>query len=245
MKNFAGLNSIVEFTTIDDNELYRVKIVDTILNNSQNEVTKNSPIGEALTLCTEGEIITVYSQEPYKIKIISITNPIDIDNLILSSKIYDFTSSDKFTPAKEINFANTTFEIKNGLIPKKNYGNNAKDIYNEGVNVFNWQKSKLKTFSEDKLLYDTNCTPEGYSVWFLQGSYYKNAVISNDFNRILEFWNKKDFNFQDFYNLDNRLVFIKQEDGQYIYLGIYKVKELNYNNGERLFYRIGTNYPSL
>ena len=37
MKNFAGLNSIVEFTTIDDNELYRVKIVDTILNNSQNE----------------------------------------------------------------------------------------------------------------------------------------------------------------------------------------------------------------
>lgn len=253
MKNFAGLNSIVEFVTIDDNELYRVKIVDSIINNSQSEVTKESPIGEALMLCYEGEIITIYSQEPYKIKIISINNPIDIDNATLLNDIYHYSPSDNFIPAEDKIISTNIFKMKDGLIPRKIYGNNEKDIYQEGIKIFNWNKSKLKSFCKDEVLYDTNCTPEGYSVWFLSNSYYLDGksspspcgVISNDFSRILEWWDKKDFNLYNFFNFDNRLTFIKQKDGQYIYLGIYKVKDLDTKNGRRVFYRIGTNYPTL
>lgn len=61
---------------------------------------------------------------------------------------------------------------------KRGLGGRAQSIYDAGCDEFKWDRSKRGNFSMMKLLYATDATPEGHSVWFLCNIAQK--VISNN-----------------------------------------------------------------
>lgn len=61
---------------------------------------------------------------------------------------------------------------------KRGLGGRAQSIYDAGCDEFRWDRSKRGNFSMMKLLYATDATPEGHSVWFLCNIAQK--VISNN-----------------------------------------------------------------
>lgn len=61
---------------------------------------------------------------------------------------------------------------------KRGLGGRAQSIYDTGCDEFRWDRSKRGNFSMMKLLYATDATPEGHSVWFLCNIAQK--VISNN-----------------------------------------------------------------
>lgn len=244
-KKFAGIGSTVRFITTDDNEFNEVKLVK--IARELNEVSENSKLGEALMLCVEGEVLTVNSVEPYEIKIINIVNPVEKQKHSFQtiSASGEPVLIENFIPASTGNYANLESDIRNGLVECHAYGRKAKDIYLAGCENFGWSYSKLGSFCSQKLLYDKNCSREGYSVWFLPYSNlnnYKNSManwinlISSDFNVIKENWKVLDDRF--FYDKDMRITFAKQKNGQYLYLGIFQAKEFDEVNKVKTFYKV-------
>ena len=75
-EKFAILNSIVGYITLEDNEFNQVKIVESSVTGSLDEVSKDSILGKTLMCSKEGDILTVPAEIPYKIKIINIVNSI-------------------------------------------------------------------------------------------------------------------------------------------------------------------------
>ena len=250
-KKVADIGSIVRFVINGENELTEVKLVEKLNIASENEVSKNSTLGEALMFCHEGDTITVKATEPYKIKIINIVNP-----FVKQKYLYEIVKPkdepvllDNFILADTTNHANYQSTFDEGLITGHAYGKKAKDVYCEGIRVFGWDYSKLDSFCSQKLLYSKNCSKEGYSVWFLpysnMNNYKNNAVnwidfINSTFDTIKEVW----INLDDrFYNdKDKRITFAKQKNGQYLYLGIFQATEIDDENQCKIYHKLDGNY---
>lgn len=135
------------------------------------------------------------------------------------------------------------------LIANLGHGLNsrAQTIYDAGCNTFGWDSRKRGNFSMMKLLYTTDATPEGYSVWCLCNIAQK--VISNDriswinvnsiFNKgknwanilladgslIYEIWKDIGPAFPGYRDdMTKRVTFLKYKDtnGDYVFAGIYE-----------------------
>ena len=115
----------------------------------------------------------------------------------------------------------------------------------EGYYNFGWKYSKLGSFCSQKILWEKDCSREGYSVWFLPYSNlnnYKNPYsnwtnfVGSDFKVIKEYWKEID---DRFYNdEDVRITFVKQKNGQYLYLGIFQAQEMDRENRCKTYYRV-------
>lgn len=129
----------------------------------------------------------------------------------------------------------------------RGYGGRAQAIYDEGCDVFGWDKSKRGKFSMMKLLYATHATPEDYSVWFLcniaqkvisnnniswtnvdcifnSGKNWANILLS-DGSYIYEIWKDIGPDFPGYRDdISKRVTFLKYKDtrGEYVFAGIYK-----------------------
>ena len=250
-EKFAGIGSTVGFVIVDENEFCQVKIVDSKITRSAEEVSKDSELGKTLMLCKEGETLFVESQEPYEIKILNIVNPVEKPGVseIKTSPREEPVLVGDFVPATYGNYASFESSFDDGLVPMHAYGRNEKDVYLKVCESFGWDYSKLGSFCSQKLLFDKNCSREGFSVWFLPYSNlnnYRNSAtnwidfISSDFEKIKEVWKEMDERF--FTDDDKRITFAKQRNGQYLYLGVFQVKEFDEENRSKTFYKIDENY---
>lgn len=113
---------------------------------------------------------------------------------------------------------------------RKSYGTNAQKIYYIGCVHFAFNYKKIDSFAMRKLLFDTECSPEGYSVWIiphsdLNGETNENKSWANFIDikngRITQYtigedyWSNED-------TTDKRIVFVKQKDGEYVFIGVYQ-----------------------
>ena len=246
---FAGVGSTVGFIIVDDQEFNQVKIVDFAKN--ENEVSKSSILGEALMFCKEGDEIMVRAQESYEIKVVSIVNPVKKDEP-LSAVVRPFAEPvliNNFVLASTDNYASFKSDMNKGLLVSCAYGKKAIDVYEEACNVFGWDSSKKGYFSPKKMLYEKECTKEGYAVWFLTYSNlnnYNNSAanwidyVSSNFEVVKEVWKNLDERF--FNDNEKRVTFAKQKNGQYIYLGIFQAKEWDEENKCKTFCRVAESY---
>lgn len=137
----------------------------------------------------------------------------------------------------------------------KTYGTNAFKIYESGCTYLDFDKTKKYSFDWQRLLFDTKCTKEGYSVWIMP---YSSLTASTN-NRWANFITDKEI-IQ--YTLDNswqdarskeddntfRLAFVKQKNKEYVFIGVYKLKERKENYPapdieKKTFTLISKNYP--
>ena len=250
-KKFAGINSIVGFVTLDDNEFNQVKIVVSKITNSKDEVSKDSVLGEALMFCEEGEVLTVQTQEPYEIKIMNIVNPVEKPGVkeIKTTPKSEPVFVDDFIPASIGNYASFKSDMSEGLEVLHAYGKVAKEVYLEGCKHFSWDYSKQGSFCSQKLLYDKDCSREGYSLWFLPYfniNNYRNDktnwidFVDSDFDTIKEIWKEIDERFYNDY--DKRITFAKQKNGEYLYLGVFQAIESDEDARCKIFQKIEGNY---
>lgn len=154
-----------------------------------------------------------------------------------------------FILANADNYASFKSDMYDGLIVKRAYGKKAKDIYFAGCYRFYWDNSKIGSFCQQKKLYDVNCTKEGFSVWFLPYSNLTNSkndsanwtnYISSDFTTIKEVWESVNDLFHN--DKSKRVTFAKQKNGQYLYLGIFQVTEIDKKNKCRIYKQVDKNY---
>ena len=152
---------------------------------------------------------------------------------------------------------NITFSYKNLATTKKleainAYEGSAFSIYNQGINLFGFDKNKAKFFKPLQILYATLVSPEPeyYSVWFLPHSNINNSTNGTWYNL---YYNETIYQCE----IDSssqthnkpRITFIKQESGDYAFIGIYKfVKDQSwYKDGKRyyvqVYTKIGNTYP--
>ncbi len=104
------------------------------------------------------------------------------------------------------------------------YGTKAYDIYMQcckNLGFFTYQKGK---FQLQQILYAVPATPKGYAVWMLPhnnltGTAKSWANIIND-DKIYEVWRMNDDG-----ESSNRLAFIKQANGEYVFMGIYTLEK--------------------
>lgn len=250
---YAGVGSTVTYKELDTGEIAQVTIVKSTGREIHDEVSVDTELGKALLGCKKGEVKEVNSIEPYTISILEVLNPIEKRNIRNQKPvdIDDRTTFDIFIPAQAGNYANFQSRIYNGLYVMHAYGTTAKDIYKAGVDNFDWDGSKTGKFGQQKLLYDLDCTGEGYSVWFLPYSNLtaiknKNAnwenYISSDFKLIKESWNNINSNVDFFYDNTKRITFIKQKNGQYVYIGIFQAQKIDPSTKCKYYKRIGEDY---
>ena len=76
MEEYVGLNSVVKFFIKEDNETLKLTIVNTIEKNSETEISKDSPLGQALFGFKVGDKNFVNCESPYNIEILEIENPV-------------------------------------------------------------------------------------------------------------------------------------------------------------------------
>lgn len=229
---FVNIDSIVNFITLDDNELESVKITKSKLSNSPNEISKDSLLGEVLMFHKEGDILTVPAQEPYKIQILTIINPVPKqknDPIIFAPNAKSFNVNE-FVLADTTNHASYESNLSKGLIIGHAYGAKARNVYKSGILNLGWDSSKLTLFSQ-KGFYATNCTKDGFSVWLIpysnMNNYHNsenkcNYFINSKFDTIKEYWKPSTTPTQA---TDKRITFAKQKNGQYLYLGIFQATE--------------------
>ena len=248
---FADVDSVVGYVSLDDNEYTQIKLVNDPIPSREDELSIHSAVGKALKLACEGEIRTVEIDEDfsYKIKVITIINPVKKPEQLTLNPFGTPIVLNDFISAANANYASYISKIESGLIPGHAYGTTAKEIYLKGVEHFDWSASKVGSFCPQKLLFSKDCSPEGYSVWFLTYSNINNDsnpkanwsdYINTDFNVIKEFWKKTDDRFHD--DNDIRITFARQKDGKYVYLGIFQVKEFDEENKCKTYHLIEENY---
>ncbi len=110
-------------------------------------------------------------------------------------------------------------------------GTNSKDIYEKYAEIFGWDIGQKSQFGQmGQPLYARSATPEGYSVWCIaysnlngaKGGHWNNE-ISKDKQEIKEFWENCTYDhLHDFSEMTTRVVFAKEKDGKYKFLGVYK-----------------------
>lgn len=138
------------------------------------------------------------------------------------------------------------------LIAGVTYGKKALTIYEQGCKYLGFFPSKKRYFGLQQILYATSATCEGYGVWMLphnnltgDASSWAN-IVENDM--IYEVWGIEDKEkHQDF-----RLAFVKQGNGEYVFMGIYKLEkteEINKRIGgvkifvKKTYRRVSKVYP--
>ncbi len=122
-------------------------------------------------------------------------------------------------------------KIKRRILFGAAYGKNSRDIYVQFCNFFDWEISKKGYFGMNTLMYAKNCTPEGYSVWFIphndrfekfnenyhwfnfvKGNVIEEIWLGNETRSIHNDWS-------------DRVTFIKTKEG-YAFYGIYRPQEI-------------------
>ncbi len=122
---------------------------------------------------------------------------------------------------------------------KKQYGGKALTIYENGIKHLYFNPIKKYFFDLQQILYAQDCTKEGYSVWMLPYSTLNGKsngswanFIDIEKKEIIQYTFVKD---QYIHEPDEkRLAFVKQKNGNYVFLGVYSLKEMiaNYFNGK-------------
>ena len=248
-EKFVGIDSIVGCIVVGGEEFFEVKVVEKV--KDENDVSYKSALGDALMFHKSGDMVTVKSPEPYQIQIINIVNPVQKPTkpFIPESAKENRFFVDEFVPADVGNYANVKGKMCDGLEVFRVYGTVAKDIYYDGYYHHGWDYSKRVFFDSLKILYATDCTRDGYSVWFLPYSNINNFknpysnwtnFVSSDFKVIKEYWHKIDERFEE--DTEERITFVKQKNGEYVYLGIFQVKEWDREKGCKIYYKVGSNY---
>ena len=119
--------------------------------------------------------------------------------------------------------------VKNPLVKNLefSYGTKAIDIYDSCCEVFNWSSWERSNFGMQKPLWKDDVTPEGYDAWFLCHNNFTNTTNYNKYNKIdlignkiEEIWFVRDFGL---YEHNNKRVTFAKMDGDYVFLGVYKV----------------------
>lgn len=119
---------------------------------------------------------------------------------------------------------------KNGFEYYKIYGRVALDIYESGCKYLGFDKSKSDSFNILQPLYDTDCSPEGYSVLMFAHSdvngetngTWINIIDKDKYYIYTEIRETQPKN-------EKRITFVKQKDGCYVFIGVYKLAECNEN----------------
>ncbi len=112
------------------------------------------------------------------------------------------------------------------LVHGMGYGTTAQRIYQRCCSTLGFAIGKQGFFAPQKVLYATNATREGYSVWMLpnnsftgkNSSAWANVIRHDTIYEVHSDWEKGD--------QTTRVTFVKQGDGQYIFMGVYRFEEL-------------------
>lgn len=140
---------------------------------------------------------------------------------------------------------NITFSYKNIASNKKleainAYEGSAQTLYEQGCKWFGFDKEKKGYFRPLQILYATLVTPapEYYSVWFLPHSNINNSTNGTWYNFYegeVIFQCEIDSSTQT--HNKPRITFVKQESGDYVFVGIYKFTNDHawYKDGKRYY----------
>lgn len=140
------------------------------------------------------------------------------------------------------------------------YGTNAKEIYIKCCELFGWDKKQVNEFGTMRPLYGHKAADNGTKdVWFIchcncygdilvtdkNGvQHHRNYVHTDSNGRVLfidEYQQNAPFDNRA-YPLRERITFVKNKRGQYIFVGTYRSKEPNSKRCDRTFYRVGDDY---
>ncbi len=154
----------------------------------------------------------------------------------------------------------TDLSISKCFYYKKEYGTKALTIYESGIDNLGFNPSKKCDFDLQKLLYSQDCTKEKYSVWLLPYSNVNGQsngkwvnLIEEDKDRITQYIFVDDGYVHS--PNEKRLTFVKQKNGEYVFLGVYYLKyifkdyfdeiEKDYGKcfAKEIYYLHSKNYP--
>ena len=144
--------------------------------------------------------------------------------------------------------------MKNPLMRGGDFGGVALAIYKRGCELFGWDDEKCSEFGRRQILYATDVTREGYSVWFLvhnswtktQGGSWHNEIFSDC---IKEYWLQRVNDYGMFNDNTTRVTFAKNGQGDYVFLGIFVpvcLEQVDYNGKEvyvKTYKLVSNNYP--
>lgn len=118
---------------------------------------------------------------------------------------------------------------KTSLFRGKECGTNSKYIYEKYAGMFGWDISQKRQFgAQGQPLYARDVTYEGYSVWCIahsnlngtKGGHWRNKIFGD---KIEEFWETRTHDYlHDFSEMTTRVVFAKNKNGKYEFLGVYE-----------------------
>lgn len=131
----------------------------------------------------------------------------------------------------------------------KQYGTRAIDIYDECCNSLGFHSFERGKFGRQQELFAMNATKEGYCVWFLAHSNWtatKNGKWENEiFDSIKHIDEKWDDPMIKRFGEDAeiRVVFAKQKNGMYVFLGVYKCLFIDDDKRVKRYEIISDKYP--
>ncbi len=121
------------------------------------------------------------------------------------------------------------------LVRGRSYGDNAQEIYLRCCDAFGWDTEKAEEFTRGHRLYAPECDFDGLGVWFICYSNrsqtevvadkHVHNFIENNGNRITEEIADTKNNNAKGSDCKNRIVFIKNSDGQYCFAGVFELKQ--------------------
>lgn len=110
---------------------------------------------------------------------------------------------------------------------KKMYGTVAKKIYEDGCEYLGFKRNKAGIFGKQRLLYARECSLEGHSVWMIPHSDLNGETNCQWVNfvdmlkgQIVQYSTEGNWYPGD--TDDVRIVFVKQKDGEYVFIGVYQ-----------------------
>lgn len=128
------------------------------------------------------------------------------------------------------------------------YGTVAQKIYDSCCAAFGWDKNKRGLFGRQQELYAEDATPEKYSVWFLAHSNWtdtRNGQWSNKIYHKIKHINERwdDITKPRFESdAEIRVVFAKNRDRKYVFLGIYKCLSIDTATKTKIYELIADEY---
>ena len=137
----------------------------------------------------------------------------------------------------------------NKLVAGDHMGSAAHDIYKKCVYAVGFSERKVSLFLPHTNLYSEGATKEGYDVWFLCNSNifisggstrWKNDV-NEDLTEIKETWIKPGDDMSDSGNL--RVTFLKNQFGNYEFMGVFKLVDVDSKLRVKTYRRISKEYP--
>ena len=140
---------------------------------------------------------------------------------------------------------NVNGENTDMLISGTSYGTKAQDIYDICCEKYGWQRGKRGMFGSQQKLFAENVTPEGYAVWFISNSNLTGKtngrirnIVDTVAGTVTEEWSEP----LDYVVASRRLIFIKDEQGRYIFFGVHKCT-VDRLHRRKVSVRISDRYP--